>query len=52
MTVKTTHSGEEYTKLYILEIIRLLGDPLYIIINSGSRFTYKFFEIVSEMSWY
>ena len=40
--VKTTYSAEDYTRLYINEIVRLHEVPFYIISDRGPRFTSHF----------
>ena len=42
LAVKTTDSVEDYAKLYINEIVRLHGVPLYIIPDRGPQFTSYF----------
>ena len=42
LVVKTTDSTEDYTKLYINEIVRLHGIPLSIISDRGPQFTSHF----------
>lgn len=42
LVVKTTVSAEDYTKVYIHEIVRLHGVPLSIISYSLSQFTSHF----------
>ena len=42
MSVKTTHSAEDYAKLYIQEVVRLHGVPLSIISDKGAQFTIQF----------
>lgn len=39
LAVKTTNIAEEYTKLYIREIVRMHGVPLSIISDRGAQFT-------------
>ena len=44
LAVKTTDSAEDYTKLYINEIVRLHGVPLSIISDRGPQFTSHFWK--------
>ncbi len=44
LVVKTTDSVEDYTKLYINEIVRLHGVPLSIISDRGPQFTSHFWK--------
>ena len=44
LAVKTTDSTEDYAKLYINEIVRLHGVPLYIISYRGPQFTSHFWK--------
>ncbi|WMV59027.1 hypothetical protein MTR67_052412 [Solanum verrucosum] len=39
LPVKTTHSAEDYAKLYLQEVVRLHGVPVYIISDIGAQFT-------------
>ena len=39
LAVKTTYSAEDYSRLYINEIVRLHGVPLSIISDRGPQFT-------------
>ena len=42
LTVKTTHSVEDYAKLYIQEVVRLQGVPVSIILYKGAQITAQF----------
>ena len=42
LAVKTTHSAEDYAKVYINELVRLHGVPLSIISYTGPQFTFNF----------
>jgi len=44
LPVKTTHSAEDYAKLYIQEIVRLHGVPISIISDRGAQFTAQFWK--------
>ncbi|WMV32150.1 hypothetical protein MTR67_025535 [Solanum verrucosum] len=44
LPVKTTHSTEDYAKLYIQEVVRLHGVPVSIISNRGAQFTAQFWK--------
>ncbi|XP_019231968.1 PREDICTED: uncharacterized protein LOC109212750 [Nicotiana attenuata] len=44
LPVKTTHSAEDYARLYIKEIIRLHGVPISIISDRGAQFTANFWR--------
>ena len=44
LVVKTTDSAEDYAKLYINEIVRLHGVPLFIISDRGPQFTSHFWK--------
>ncbi|KAH0697968.1 hypothetical protein KY289_015450 [Solanum tuberosum] len=44
LAVKTTYSAEDYAKLYINEIVRLHGVPLFIISDRGPQFTSHFWK--------
>ena len=39
LSIKTTHSAEDYAMLYIQEVARLYGVPDSIISDRGSQFT-------------
>ena len=42
--IKVSFSAEDYTKLYINEIVKLHGVPLSIILNWGTQFTSHFWK--------
>ncbi|KAL3380163.1 hypothetical protein AABB24_000674 [Solanum stoloniferum] len=42
LSIKTTHSAEDYAKLYIQEVVRLHGVPVLIISDRGAQFTAQF----------
>ncbi|WMV23870.1 hypothetical protein MTR67_017255 [Solanum verrucosum] len=44
LPVKTTHSTEDYAKLYIQEVVRLHGVPVSIISYRGAQFTAQFWK--------
>ncbi|WMV13531.1 hypothetical protein MTR67_006916 [Solanum verrucosum] len=44
LLVKTTHSVEDYSKLYIQELIRLHGVLISIISDRGAQFTAEFWK--------
>ncbi|WMV42357.1 hypothetical protein MTR67_035742 [Solanum verrucosum] len=44
LPVKTTHSTEDYAKLYIQEVERLQGVPIFIISDRGAQFTVQFWK--------
>ena len=44
LAVKTTYSSEDYAKLYINEIVRFHGFPLFIISDRGPQFTSHFWK--------
>ncbi|XP_070039422.1 uncharacterized protein [Nicotiana tomentosiformis] len=44
LSVKTTDSAEDYAKLYIQEIVRLHGTPLFIISDRVAQFTANFWK--------
>ena len=44
LAVKTTYSAEDYTKIYINEIVRWHEVPLSIISNRGPRFISQFWK--------
>ena len=44
LVVKTTYSAEDYSRLYINEIVRLHGVPLSIISDKGPQFTSHFWK--------
>ena len=44
LPVKTTHSVEDYAKLYIKEIVKLHGVPVSIISDRGAQFTAQFWK--------
>ncbi|XP_070039256.1 uncharacterized protein [Nicotiana tomentosiformis] len=44
LPVRTTYSVEDYAKLYIREIVRFHGVPLYIISDRGAQFTTYFWK--------
>ncbi|WMV41915.1 hypothetical protein MTR67_035300 [Solanum verrucosum] len=44
LPIKTTHSAEDYAKLYIQEIVRLHGVPVSIISDRGAQFTAQFWK--------
>ncbi|KAH0781055.1 hypothetical protein KY290_000653 [Solanum tuberosum] len=44
LSVKTTHSAEDYAKLYLQEVVRLHGVPVSIIYDRGAQFTAQFWK--------
>ncbi|MDV3185288.1 MAG: hypothetical protein Q8842_02985 [Candidatus Phytoplasma australasiaticum] len=42
LPVHTSYTAEDYAKLYIRELVRLHGVPLYIISDRGTQFTSQF----------
>jgi len=44
LPVKTTHSTEDYAKLYLQEVVRLHGVPVLIISDRGAQFTAQFWK--------
>jgi len=44
LPVKTTHSAEDYARLYIQEVVRLHGVPVSIISDRGAQFTAQFWK--------
>ncbi|KAH0781716.1 hypothetical protein KY290_001314 [Solanum tuberosum] len=44
LPVKTTHSAEDYAKLYLQEVVRLHGVSVSIISNRGAQFTAQFWK--------
>ena len=42
--VKVTYNAKKLAKLFISEIVRLHGVPLYIILDRGTQFTSKFWK--------
>ena len=44
LVVKTTYSAEDYSRLYINEIVRLHGVSLSIILDRGPQFTSHFLK--------
>ncbi|KAH0637697.1 hypothetical protein KY289_037612 [Solanum tuberosum] len=44
LPVKTTHSAEDYARLYIQEVVRLHGVPISIISDRGAQFTAQFWK--------
>ncbi|WMV25482.1 hypothetical protein MTR67_018867 [Solanum verrucosum] len=44
LPVKTTHSAEDYARLYIQEVVRLHGEPVLIISDRGAQFTAQFWK--------
>ncbi|WMV46948.1 hypothetical protein MTR67_040333 [Solanum verrucosum] len=44
LSVKTTHSTEDYARLYIQEVVRLHGVPVSIISDRGAQFTAQFWK--------
>ena len=42
LSVKTTHSAEDYAKLYIQEVVRLYRVHVLIILDRSAQFTAKF----------
>jgi len=44
LPVKTTYTVEEYSKLYVKEIVRLHGVPTSIISDRGTQFTANFWK--------
>ncbi|WMV46414.1 hypothetical protein MTR67_039799 [Solanum verrucosum] len=44
LPVKVSYSAEDYAKLYIKDIVKLLGAPLSIISNRGAQFTSHFWR--------
>ena len=49
LVVKTTYSLEDYTSLYIKEIMSLHGVPLSIISDRGPRFTSPFWKLFQKV---
>ena len=43
--VKVTYSAEDYSKLYLKEIVKLHGSPLSIISDRGTQFTSHFWKV-------
>ena len=48
LPVRTTHSTEEYAKLYLKKIVRLHGVPVSIITNRGAQFIANFWKSFQE----
>ncbi|KAH0636415.1 hypothetical protein KY290_036860 [Solanum tuberosum] len=44
LSIKTTHSAEDYARLYIQEIVKLHGVPVSIISDRGAQFTAQFWK--------
>ncbi|KAF3666421.1 hypothetical protein FXO37_10562 [Capsicum annuum] len=44
LPVHTSYSVKNYAKLYIRELVRLLGVPLSIISDKGTQFTFHFWK--------
>ncbi|KAH0720379.1 hypothetical protein KY285_005181 [Solanum tuberosum] len=44
LPVKTTHSVEDYAKLYLQEVVRLHGVSVSIILDRGAQFTAQFWK--------
>ena len=44
LSINTTHSAEDYAKLYIDEVVRHHGVPVSIISDRGAQFTTKFMK--------
>ncbi|WMV18729.1 hypothetical protein MTR67_012114 [Solanum verrucosum] len=44
LPVKNTYSAEDYDRLYIQEIVRLHGVPVFIISDRSSQFTTQFWK--------
>ncbi|KAH0776371.1 hypothetical protein KY290_007782 [Solanum tuberosum] len=44
LSAKTTHSAEDYARLYIQEVVRLHGIPVSIISDTGAQFTAQFWK--------
>ncbi|WMV41871.1 hypothetical protein MTR67_035256 [Solanum verrucosum] len=44
LLVKTTHTTEDYAKLYLQEVVRLHGFPVFIISDIGAQFTTQFWK--------
>ena len=44
LAIKNTYSAEDYAKLYLTEIVRLHGVPLFIIFDIGPQFTSHFWK--------
>ena len=43
--VKATYLAEDYAEMYIKEIVRMHGVPLFIISDSGTQFSYNFWKV-------
>ena len=48
LPVRTTHSAEDYARLYLKDIVRLHGIPISIITDRGAQFTAKFWKFFQE----
>ena len=46
--VKNTHSVEDYSKLYIQEVVRLHGVPVSIFSNRVAQFTGQFYKSIQK----
>ncbi|KAH0706733.1 hypothetical protein KY289_011809 [Solanum tuberosum] len=44
LLIKTTHSAEDYAKLYLQEVVRFHGVPVSIISDRGAQFTAQFWK--------
>ncbi|KAH0776452.1 hypothetical protein KY290_007863 [Solanum tuberosum] len=44
LLVKTTHSAEDYARLYIQDVVRLHGVSIFIISDRGAQFTAQFWK--------
>ena len=48
LPIKTTHSAEDYAKIYIQEVVRIHGVLVSIILDSGSQFTAQFWKFLQN----
>ncbi|XP_069151842.1 uncharacterized protein [Solanum lycopersicum] len=48
LSLRTTYSAEDYTRLYVREIVRLHGLPTSIISDRGAQFTSNFWRLFSN----
>ena len=48
MHVKTTHSAEDYVKLYLQKVVGLHGVPVFIISNRGVQFSAQFWKLFQK----
>ena len=48
MPINTTHSAEDYSKLYIEKVVRLYGVTVFIILDRGAQFTEQFWKSLNK----